>query len=137
MKENGLFCSNMFVLVLCTLVSMVSAHTQNHVPSLPISLAYILCTFELRVHFLKVFPWYQKMIPQKHHKVINDIFVIIGGMYPDLMIQGVMNFEKPYPQTFLLTVIATKIEPATGLYESMAYVDEIAGSAATWMPAQV
>jgi hypothetical protein len=77
------------------------------------------------------------MIPQKHHKVINDIFVIIGGMYPDLMIQGVMNFEKPYPQTFLLTVIATKIEPATGLYESMAYVDEIAGSAATWMPAQV
>jgi hypothetical protein len=30
-----------------------------------------------------------------------------------------MNFEKPYPQTFLLTVIATKIDPATGLYESI------------------
>lgn len=31
----------------------------------------------------------------------------------------------------------TKIEPATGLYESMAYVEAIAGSAATWMPVQV
>ena len=31
----------------------------------------------------------------------------------------------------------TKMEPATGLYESMAYVEAIAGRAATWMPVQV
>jgi hypothetical protein len=69
--------------------------------------------------------------------VINDIFVMIGGIYPLLMIHGVMNFEKPYPQTFLLTVIATKTAPATGLYESTEYVEEMEGKAATWMPAHV
>jgi hypothetical protein len=55
------------------------------------------------------------MIPVKQKKRIKLMFVMIGGMYPLLMIQGVMNFEKPYPQTFLLTVMATKIDPATGL----------------------
>ena len=34
-------------------------------------------------------------------------------------------------------VIDTKTAPATGLYESTAYVEAIAGKAATWMPAQV
>jgi hypothetical protein len=77
------------------------------------------------------------MIPQQDHTVTSDIFVIIGGIYPLLRIQGVMNFEKPYPHTFLLTVMATKMEPATGLYESTAYVEEIGGSAATWIPAHV
>lgn len=55
------------------------------------------------------------MIPLKQKRRIKLIFVIIGGIYPLLMIQGVMNFENPYPHTFLLTVMATKIEPATGL----------------------
>ena len=40
---------------------------------------------------------------------------MIGGMNPLDSDHGVMNLENPYPQRFLLTVIATKIDPATGL----------------------
>lgn len=47
--------------------------------------------------------------------MIRLMFVMIGGTYPDLMIHGVMNLEKPYPQTFLLTVMDTKMLPLIGL----------------------
>ena len=76
-------------------------------------------------------------MPKAHHKNVKDILVMIGGIYPLLMIQGVINLEKPYPHTFLLMVTETKIEPATGLYESTAYVEAMAGRAATWMPIHV
>ena len=59
------------------------------------------------------------------------MFVMIGGTKPDLIIHGVMNSANPYPQTFLLTVMATISEPATGLYESTAYVVTMAGIADT------
>jgi hypothetical protein len=59
------------------------------------------------------------MIPVRQKRRIRDMLVIIGGMYPLLIIQGVINFENPYPHTFLLTVMATNMEPATGLYESI------------------
>jgi hypothetical protein len=62
---------------------------------------------------------------------------MIGGIYPDLMIHGVINLLNPYPQRFLLMVIETKIAPVTGLYESTAYVDAMDGRAATWIPAHV
>ena len=57
----------------------------------------------------------QKSIPNKDHNVIKLIFNMMGGTYPLLMIQGVMNLEKPYPQRFLFTVMLTKMAPDTGL----------------------
>ena len=59
-----------------------------------------------------------------------------GGTYPVSSTHGFVNFASPYPQRFLEMVATTKIEPAAGLYESTAYVDAIAGSAATCIPAQ-
>ena len=82
-------------------------------------------------HLQNVLPLHQKRIPREHHKKFGAIIVIIGGMYPDLMIHGVTNLLKPYPQRFLLTVIDTKIDLVTGLYESTAYVEAMAGRAAT------
>jgi hypothetical protein len=35
--------------------------------------------------------------------------------YPDLIVHGVTNLPIPYPQRLLLTVIATKSDPVTGL----------------------
>lgn len=48
---------------------------------------------------------------------------MIGGINPALSVHGVINLLKPYAHRFLLIVIATKIEPVTGLYESIAYVE--------------
>ena len=105
-------------------------------PKAFISFDYIRWTLSSFVHTLNRLPTNQNTKPKRHHSVTKLMFVIIGGTYPASMIHGVMNFEKPYPQTFLLTVMETKMLPATGLYESMAYVEAIDGSAATWMPVQ-
>lgn len=83
------------------------------------------------VNFRNHFPLYQKRTPNKHHAVVKAMFVMSGGRYPASTIHGVMNLLKPYPHRFLLMVTVTKIVPATGLYESTAYVDTMAGSAAT------
>ncbi len=48
------------------------------------------------------------------------MFDVIGGKVPVWNDPRVMNLLNLYPQTFLLTVMVTKIEPATGLYESTA-----------------
>ena len=76
-------------------------------------------------------PLYQNRIPNEHHKKVSAMLVMIGGMYPDSIIHGVTNLLKPYPQRFLLTVTDTKMDPVTGLYESTAYVEAMAGRAAT------
>ena len=101
------------------------------------SISYIQWTLEFFVQLRKVFPLNQNKTPKRHHNVINIIFVMIAGTYPSLTVHGVTSLESPYPQRFLLMVMATKIEPATGLYESTAYVEDMAGRAATWIPAQV
>ena len=62
-----------------------------------------------------VLPLYQNKIPKEHHKKINAVLVMIGGMNPASSVHGVMNLLKPYAQRFLLIVIATTIEPVTGL----------------------
>lgn len=89
---------------------------------------WILLSFD---HLRNVLPLYQNKIPNKHHSSVRPIFVIIGGIYPDSMIHGVTNLLNPYPQRFLLMVMETKIPPVTGLYESTAYVETIAGRPAT------
>jgi hypothetical protein len=58
-------------------------------------------------------------------------YSIERGTYPSSKDHGVINLENPYPHTFLLTVMLTNRLPATGLYESTAYVLTIDGRAAT------
>jgi hypothetical protein len=55
----------------------------------------MLCTLEFLVHFLKVFPKNQKMMPDKHQRVTKLMFVMMGGIYPLSIVQGVMNLENP------------------------------------------
>jgi hypothetical protein len=49
------------------------------VPGYPPSL-HIICTFEFLVHLLNVFPLNQNSTPNRHHKMTNAIFVMIGGI---------------------------------------------------------
>lgn len=75
---------------------------------------------------------------QKYHNTVNDMFNMIGLTNSLSSTHEVMDLLKPQPQRFLLTVIDTKIEPATGLWLSNAYVLVIARRAATrMMPAAV
>ena len=54
---------------------------------------YIRWTLEFRVQLRQVFPFHQKRMPNRHHRMINDMLVMMGGMYPSDRIHGVMNLE--------------------------------------------
>ena len=68
---------------------------------------HILWTSDSLVQYLKAFPLYPNRMPQRHHRAVKDMFVMIGRTKPSVVLHDGMNFTRQYPHRLLTTVILT------------------------------